>query len=97
MDLETLAVAAGAVATALGGFAGGRRSATGTNSQVASDTVDMLSMQVNLLTEQNNSKDGRIATLENRVGILEGLVTQRADVETVKEIVTRIAEKLEVQ
>jgi hypothetical protein len=33
--------------------------------------------------------------LHERIGILEELVTQRADVETVKQIVMRIEEKLD--
>lgn len=63
-------------------------------SQVASDTVDMLQTQVDLLKEDKEHRDLEILDLNNRVAVLEGLVTQRAAVEEVKVTVDRIADKV---
>jgi maltodextrin utilization protein YvdJ len=54
----------------------------------------MLSLQVNLLKEQNDQKTGEISELKARVDTLQNLVTQRADVEAVKVVVDKIAVKV---
>ncbi len=67
-------------------------------SQIASDTVEMLQTQVDLLKEDKETRDSELTDLRHRVEILEGLVTQRAEVEElsvkvslVKDTVDRIA------
>jgi len=94
MDLNSILVTASAVGTGLGGFIGGRWSARGIASDVASDTVEMLQTQVNLLKEDKEHRDLEILDLTQRVAVLEGLVTQRAEVEQVQRVVDRIAEKV---
>ena len=47
-----------------------------------------------MLAEQNSGKSAEISQLQGKVEILEGLVTQRADVSAVKEVVDRIAVKV---
>lgn len=63
-------------------------------SQVATDTVDMLQTQVDLLKEDKEHRDLEILDLNSRVAVLEGLVTQRAQVAEVQETVDRIAVKV---
>ena len=94
MDISTMAAAASAIGTGVGGFMGGRIVGRGAASQVASDTVDMLQTQVNLLKEDKEHRDLEILDLTQRVAVLEGLVTQRAEVARVQETVDRIAEKV---
>lgn len=57
-------------------------------------TVDLLQIQVATLREGNDAKDVELADLKVRVEVLEGLVTQRAAVEEVKQIVVRIADRV---
>ena len=94
MDIGTIAAAASAIGTGVGGFVGGRVVGRGAASQVATDTVDMLQTQVNLLKEDKEHRDLEILDLTQRVAVLEGLVTQRAEVARVQETVDRIAEKV---
>lgn len=86
------------LATAIGGFWGGRITGRSSASQIAVDTVDLLQAQVETLRGEKTNRDVELAELRARVEILEGLVTQRAEVEElsgkvslVKETVDRIA------
>ena len=63
-------------------------------SQVASDTVDMLQTQNDLLKEEKEGMGLALLDLQTRVGVLEGLVTQRAAVSEVQLTVDRIAAKV---
>ena len=101
MTIDTLVAAATVIGTGAGGFIGGRLAGKGSASQVASDTVDMLETQVNLLKADKENKDAELISLRSRVGVLENLVTQRAEVEEltvkvslVKDTVDRIAERV---
>jgi hypothetical protein len=87
MDVTTLTGIAAVLATAVGGWVTGRRG-------LSRQTVDLLQIQVDLLTAQNMEKTNQITLLEGKVTILEQLVTQKADVAEVKEIVERIAVKV---
>lgn len=101
MNIGDLTTIASALGTGVGGFIGGRLTGRTTASQVASDTVDMLETQVQLLKDDKDHRDLEILDLRTRVTVLEELVTQRAEVEEldhkvslVKETVDRIAEKV---
>lgn len=98
IDLGALTNIATVLGVAVGGYAGGRMQGKSSASQVASDTVEMLETQVNILKEDKAMRDIELTNLRHRVEILEGLVTQRAEVEElnttvslVKNTVDRIA------
>jgi hypothetical protein len=87
MDINTITGIIIPLAGIAGGFAAGRRG-------LSRQTIEMLQIQVDLLKEENTDKTGQITLLEGKVNILESLVTQKADVAEVKEIVNRIAVKV---
>lgn len=86
MDSGTIVTILTGAAGVAGGWVGGRRNVT-----VAADTVQMLTVQIEALQREC----AKIPPLLDRIGVLEELITQRADVEAVKAIVTRIEEKLD--
>lgn len=101
MDVGSIITVASAVSTGIGGYVSGRLTGRSAVSQIASDTVDMLETQIDLLREDKEKKELEILSLSQRVGVLENLVTQRAEVEEVsvkvtlvKDVVDRIAEKV---
>lgn len=101
MDPQYLITIASAISTGLGGFVGGRMSGRSAASQIATDTVDMLQAQIELLKGDKDERELEIYELRSRVTVLEELVTQRADVEQVsakvtevKSVVDRIADKV---
>jgi hypothetical protein len=101
MDVNSIITAAAAVGTGLGGYIGGRLTGKSTLSDIASDTVEMLQTQVNILQQDKERKEVELGELRGRVTVLEGLVTQRAEVaeldikvSLVKETVDRIAERV---
>lgn len=101
MDVGAILTVVGVVAAAVGGFFGGKRSGQSSAVGTAVDVVELLQVQVGLLTEENGKKDMLIADLRARVGVLENLVTQRAEVEAVhlevvgvRNVVDTIAERL---
>lgn len=84
MDLDTLITGAIGISGLVGGFVGGRRTASTHAVGIAVDTVELLQVQVGTLVEQNVEKDKEITNLQTRVDILEEMVTQKAEVEAVK-------------
>lgn len=101
MDVASMLTAASVVGTGIGGFVGGRLTGRSAASQIASDTVEMLQTQVEVLKEDKEHREIEMSDLRNRVTVLEGLVTQRAEVEElsikvslVKETVDRIADRV---
>lgn len=86
MGLDAIIAVLIGVAGVAGGWVGGRK-----NSSIAMDTVSLLASQVEALKLEAQ----KIPPLLERIAILESLVTQRAEVEAVKEIVMRIEEKLD--
>lgn len=94
MDIDAATTAAVSIATALGGFLGGKKIGVNGSIQIANDTVSMLSLQVDLLEKKNEHQEAEIADLKTRVDVLQDISTQRANVEAVKEVVDRIAEKV---
>jgi len=98
IDGTVLSTAVMSIGTAIGGYAGGRIQGRSSATQVAVDTVEMLQTQVDVLKEDRETRDAQLTELRHRVEILEGLVTQRAEVEElnakvslVKDTVDRIA------
>lgn len=101
MDVGSLADIATGLGIAVGGYASGRLQGRTAASQIASETVEMLETQIGLLKEDKESRDVELTELRHRIEILEGLVTQRAEVEElsakvslVKDTVDRIAVKV---
>lgn len=98
MDIGSIMTIAGATSTGIGGFVGGRMTGRSAASQIATDTVELLQAQVEVLKEDKDRRELEILDLLSRVTVLEGLVTQRAEVEElgskislVKDTVDRIA------
>lgn len=103
MDVGTIVTAATAAISLTGGFIGGKKLGSGQAVSIAVDTVELLQVQVSSLVEKNETKEAEITDLRARVDILEGLVTQRAEVEAVHEdvrgvrgVVDKIADKMGV-
>jgi hypothetical protein len=101
MDINAITNVATVIGVALGGYAGGRMQGRSSASQIAADTVEMLQTQVEILKEDKEGSDAELVDLRHRVEILEGLVTQRAEVEElnvkvslVKDTVDKIAIKV---
>lgn len=101
MNIGDAITIASALGTGVGGFVGGRLTGRDSASRLASDTVEMLQTQVDLLKDDKEHRDLELLDLRTRVTVLEELVTQRAEVEEltnkvslVKETVDRIAEKV---
>jgi hypothetical protein len=76
-----------AFATLVGGVYGGfkygkSQSLTDaeSSSNISINTVEMLQAQVDLLKRQSEEKEYNLSELMERVNVLEGLVTQRAEV-----------------
>jgi len=88
MGLEFILATLIGVAGILGAFIGGRR-----NSSLAADTIGIIQTRMDVF----ESEARKIPALMQRIAMLEELVTQRADVEGVKEIVLRIEEKIDAQ
>jgi regulator of replication initiation timing len=57
-------------------------------------TIDLLRIRIETVTEENEEKKLELTELKTRVEVLEGLVTQRAAVEEVRNIVERIADRV---
>jgi hypothetical protein len=101
MDIGTAFTVVSGLGVGFGGYIGGRLQGRSTTSQIAADTVSMLSEQVDLLKNDKEARELDILDLTQRVAVLEGLVTQRAEVEElsgkvdlVKDEVHRIAVKV---
>lgn len=94
IDGTVLSTAILSIGTGLGGFLGGRVTGRSMASQVASDTVEMLSTQNELLKTEKEDMGLVLLDLQTRVAVLEGLVTQRAEVSAVQVTVDRIAAKV---
>jgi hypothetical protein len=87
MDVDTITSIAVPLTAIVGGWSVGRRG-------LSRQTVDLLQIQVTALREGNDLKDVELGALKGRVEVLENMVTQRAEVAEVKEIVERIAVKV---
>lgn len=85
MDTSTIVSAVVPMVTLLGGWSVGRRG-------LSRQTIDLLQIQVDVLTRNKAAVDVQVTELQGKVDLLESMVTQRAEVAEVKEIVSRIAE-----
>lgn len=102
MDPSTAYTVASIVGSSAVGWYTGRRSGKAEILGTAANTVDILNTRSEVL-ESNiedlktklTEKDSQIADLTGRVNVLAEMVTQRAAVAEVKEVVDRIASKLE--
>lgn len=97
MDITSAVAVIAGSAGSVGAYFGGRYSARSQQSQIASDTVGMLSTQVETLRAQLDLLSKRceeIPALHERIKYLEGLALQRAAVDEVIEIVNRIEAKI---
>lgn len=97
MDINTLVTALGGVAVAAGSFYGGRKTLKVNDSTLAVNTVDLLNTQLELLRTENGNLREVMDQQNERIKVLESMVTQRAEVELVKETVMRIEAKLNAQ
>ena len=85
MDSETIITVLTGAAGVAGGFFGGKKLGASSESQAAVNTVELLQVAVAELERQGKSKDEELADLRGRVGVLEEMVTQRAEVAAVHE------------
>jgi hypothetical protein len=86
MGLEFIIGSLVGLAAIVGAFIGGKR-----NSSMAADTIGIIQARMDVFESEAN----KIPALMQRISILEELVTQRADVEGVKEVMFRIEEKID--
>lgn len=94
MGIEVIIGAAVVLATGLGSFLQGKRSG---RSAIIADTAQAVTIMKEAITElrQKREEDQRlIAELNAKMNILESLVTQKAEVQGVREVVDRIAMKV---
>lgn len=94
MDADAIITVLTGVAGVTGGFFGGKRLGNSQAQQTAVNTVELLQVAVAELERQGRLKDDELSDLRGRVSVLEDLVTQRAEVEEVRLIVDKIAEKV---
>ena len=94
MDAGAIITILTGAAGVVGGFFGGKRLGHTQAQALAVDTVELLTLAVGELRIQAGIKEQEIATLRGRIDILEGLVTQRAEVDEVRLIVDKIAQKV---
>jgi putative ubiquitin-RnfH superfamily antitoxin RatB of RatAB toxin-antitoxin module len=97
VDIGTVVTAIGGVGLAAGSFYSGRKTLKTNDSQLAVNTVDLLNAQLGILRTENAALKEILAQQGDRIKILEALVTQRAEVEMVKDTVLRIEAKLNAQ
>ena len=93
MDANAIIMIVGTLSTGFGGFWTGKKMGNGVVT-TALETVQLVQFQVETLTREGVEKDHRISELQGKVEVLEGLITQRADVEGVRGVVDRIAAKV---
>lgn len=91
MDTSAIIAILTGVAGVGGGWVGGRRGAVAQNAALAQDTITLLTTRLNVMEDEA----AKIPALMERIANLESLVTQRAEVDRVIQIVTRIEEKVD--
>jgi ubiquinone biosynthesis protein UbiJ len=89
------------VAGVSGGFVGGKRLGNTQAVSMAVDVVELLQAQVEILKQKGEGDATEIADLRGRVGLLESMVTQRAEVgavhdavDNMRQVVDRIEARL---
>lgn len=94
MDVAALITIVIAIAGMVGGYFQGKRTALSSAVTTATEVVSLLEARVGLLERQLQEKDSKITEMCGRVEVLQDLVTQRADVEAVRGVVLRIADRI---
>lgn len=92
MGIEAIIATLVGVAGILGGYFGGRRSGKSQDLVDTATAMGILREAITELEKQLKAKDTVIAELYGRVQVLEGLVTQKADVAAVEEGVKGVRE-----
>lgn len=102
MGVEAAIVTVVAAIGAIGAYLGGKRNGKSGSLSDDVNAVTILQAAVAELEKQLKAKDNVVAELFGRVQVLEGLVTQKADVAAVenqvrevRKVVDRIAEKID--
>ena len=80
--------------TSAGSYMGGKKTGKSQTLNDAATAVNVLAASLAELRQQRDEDDRKIQALEAKVEILESMVTQRADVKGVREVVDRIAVKM---
>lgn len=93
MDTAAIIAILTGVAGIGGGWVTGRRGAISQNAMLAQDTIGLLNARLSFM----EGEAAKIPVLMERITSLEALVTQRAEVEKVIEIVTRIEGKMDAR
>lgn len=78
----------------LGGFIGGKRASRSGALLEATQTMGLMREEIETLKSQLHSRETELAELRGRLVTMEDLVTQRADVDGVRQIVERIASQV---
>lgn len=94
MSIDTVMTVVMVATTGLGGWFSGKRSSRGAVLGETANTVTILTGEIESLKRSLDEKQGQLTVMHGRILMLEDLVTQRADVEGVREVVDRIAEKV---
>lgn len=92
MDVDAIITVFTGVAGVTGGFIGGKRLGSNQTVSMAVNVTELLQAQVEILKQKGEADATEIADLRGRVGILESLVTQRAEVGAVREQVEAMRE-----
>lgn len=80
--------------TGIGGWYGGKKAGRGNTLGEAANAVTILTGEVESLKRAITTKDDELADMRGRIHTLEELVTQRAEVSGVRDVVDRIAAKV---
>lgn len=92
MDIDAIVTVLTGVAGVTGGFIGGKKMGAGQAVSMAVSVTELLQAQVEILKQKGDSDAVEIADLRGRVGLLESMVTQRAEVSAVHEAVNEMRE-----
>lgn len=80
--------------TAIGAWVAGKRSTRDGRMNDAVQTVQLLRAEIDTLKGKLQEREQEIAELRGRLITMEDLVTQRANVDGVRQVVDKIAEKV---
>ncbi len=94
MSIDTVLTVVMVATTGLGGWYSGKRSSRGATLGETANTVTILTGEIESLKRNLEEKQSQLTVMHGRILTLEDLVTQRADVEGVRRIVEKIAEKV---
>jgi hypothetical protein len=94
LDAANWLVIVAAIATALCAGAGAWWASKSSIAQTAASNGQILETRVSVLESQNRDQADTITALLGEISILKNLVTQKADVQGVREVVDRIAVKI---